>query len=457
MSKTLDVLVPDLGAFHDVPVVEVRVRPGAPIKRDDPVVVLESDKAAMDVPSPADGIVRSVHVKAGDKVSTGSMLIELEIQEEKEKTTPAEEPRASPPPPAMPVPSPPTMPVRQAVPHTSLPIVSGVIPAERPEPEIPKEGFRPSPTEKIPLVLDLSTPRHHASPAVRRLAREMGVDLARVRGTGRNGRIVEADLRRYVKEVLTHPSPPERAASRVPDTTGIDFSQYGPIQSQPLNRVRRATAAHMHRSWSQIPHVTQYEEADITDLEAFRRNEADEARRRGVRLTLLAFIVKAAVAALKQHSTFNASLDPSGENLIIKRYFHIGIAVDTQEGLLVPVIRDADRKGLWELAADLESVSRRAREGKLTLDEAQGASFTISSLGGIGGTGFSPIINAPEVAILGVSRASLRPVYHENQLQPRLILPFSLSYDHRANDGAQAARFVAHLRTLLSDIRQMLL
>jgi pyruvate dehydrogenase E2 component (dihydrolipoamide acetyltransferase) len=314
-------------------------------------------------------------------------------------------------------------------------------------------GVRPSPTASIPLVLDEAKAKHYAAPAVRRLAREMGVALSEITGTGRNGRIVEEDLRRTIKATMDR-TPSGASASELP---AVDFSRFGPIELRPLGRIRRATAASVQRSWRLVPHVTQYDEADITDLEAFRKAETEPAKQRGVRLTLLAFFMKATAAALKEHPSFNASLDASGENLVLKRYTHLGIAVDTPEGLVVPVVRDVDRKGIWELAGELTALSQRAREQKLTPADVQGASFTISSLGGVGGTAFSPIINAPEVAILGFSRASLRPVYRDGQFVPRLILPFSLSYDHRANDGAQAARFTSHLRELLGDIREVLL
>ena len=463
MTKTIEVRVPDIGDFHDVPVVEVRVRPGDSIKRDDTVVVLESEKASMDVPSPAAGVVRAVNAKMGDKVSEGAPLATLEISEETAQGGAQPEQAPSPKPQV----TPPAAPMMTAAPLSGepgpakpgpLPLASGIMPDEL-SALAERGGPRPSPTESIPLVLDQGKAQHHASPAVRHLARELGVDLGRIQGTGRNGRIIEEDLRRFIKEALAHPASPgpEPAGLQLPELPVIDFSKFGPIESRPLGRVRLATAKHMHRSWLRVPHVTQHEEADITELDAFRRAQAEEAKRRGVRLTLLAFIMKAVVATLKAFPTFNASLDPAGENLILKRYVHIGIAVDTPEGLLVPVVRDVDRKGIWDLAAALEGVSKRAREQKLTLDDLQGASFTISSLGGIGGTSFSPIVNAPEVAILGVSRADLRPVVRDGQVQPRLMLPLSLSYDHRANDGAQGARFVSHLRTLLSDIRQVLL
>jgi pyruvate dehydrogenase E2 component (dihydrolipoamide acetyltransferase) len=321
--------------------------------------------------------------------------------------------------------------------------------------ESARAGVRPSPTASIPLVVDEEKAQHHAAPAVRRLARELGVVLTELTGTGRNGRIVEEDLRNYIKAAMARK--PAAGGGNLPELPSVDFSKFGPIELRPLGRIRRATATSVQRSWRLVPHVTQYDEVDITELEAFRKAETEQAKQRGVRLTLLAFFMKATAAALKDHPSFNASLDATGENLVCKRYYHLGIAVDTPEGLVVPVVRQVDRKGIWELAGELGTLSQRAREQKLTPADVQGASFTISSLGGIGGTGFSPIVNAPEVAILGFSRASLRPVYRDGQLVPRLILPFSLSYDHRANDGAQAARFTAHLRELLADIREVLL
>ena len=456
MSKTVDVLVPDIGDFHDVPVVEVLVSPGASIKRDDPIAILESDKASMDVPSPYAGQVAEVLVRPGDKVSAGARLAIMVVADETtliplggdgpeaaspdrssswQAETPVPVPRAAPP-----------------VARGPLPMASGVI-MELPTSDSFQGGSRPSPTASIPLVLDEEKSQHHAAPAVRRLARELGVELSEIRGTGRNGRIVEEDLRHYIKAAMARAA----GGNNLPELPAVDFSKFGPIELRPLGRIRRATAASVQRSWRLVPHVTQYDEADITDLEAFRKAEIEQAKQRGVRMTLLAFFMKATAAALKEHPSFNASLDASGENLVYKRYYHLGIAVDTPEGLVVPVVRDVDRKGIWELAGELGTLGQRAREQKLTPADVQGASFTISSLGGIGGTAFSPIVNAPEVAILGFSRASLRPVYRDGQFVPRLILPFSLSYDHRANDGAQAARFTTHLRELLGDIREVLL
>jgi pyruvate dehydrogenase E2 component (dihydrolipoamide acetyltransferase) len=464
VSKTVDVLVPDIGDFHDVPVVEVLIVPGAAIKRDDTIAVLESDKASMDVPSPHAGQVVEVLVKVGDKLSAGARLATLAITDETTLVPSGDAGPAG----VSPKPAPtgswqPETPVPQgnrstpAVPRGQVPLASGVIMDNPPTTDSAPGGMRPSPTASIPLVVDDVKAQHHAAPAVRRLARELGVTLTEIRGTGRNGRIVEEDLRHYIKAALARTPAASGDGLRLPDLPVVDFSKFGPIELRPLGRIRRATATSVQRSWRLVPHVTQHDEADITDLEAFRKAETEQAKQRNVRLTLLAFFMKATAAALKEHPSFNASLDASGENLVLKRYCHLGIAVDTLEGLVVPVVREVDRKGIWELASELGSLSQRAREQKLTPADVQGASFTISSLGGLGGTAFSPIVNAPEVAILGFSRASLRPVYRDGQLVPRLILPFSLSYDHRANDGAQAARFTSHLRELLADIREVLL
>ena len=461
MSKTVDVLVPDIGDFHNVPVIEVPVFPGASVKRDDPLAILESDKASMDVPSPHAGRVVEVLVKVGDKVSAGARLATLEVEDETASIL------SSVGAPTAPLPSPapssrwqPETPVPPGdrgaaalapAPRAQVPMASGVVVEDLPM----TDGVRPSPTASIPLVIDEAKSEHHAAPAVRRLARELGVALTEIKGTGRNGRIVEEDLRNYIKAAMARK--PAADGNGPPELPAVDFSKFGPIELRPLGRIRRASATSVQRSWRLVPHVTQYDEADITDLEAFRKTETEQAKQRGVRLTLLAFFMKAAAATLKEHPSFNASLDATGENLVLKRYYHLGIAVDTSEGLVVPVVREVDRKGIWELAGELGTLSQRAREQKLTPADVQGASFTISSLGGIGGTAFSPIVNAPEVAILGFARASLRPVYRDGQFVPRLILPFSLSYDHRANDGAQAARFTSHLRDLLADIREVLL
>ena len=416
------VLVPDIGDFKDVEVIEVLVKPGDRVAKEQSLITLESDKATMEVPSPASGVVREVVVRLGDRVSQGSaiLLLEREASAQGAAVAPAAEaPRA---PPAAPV---------------SL---------GRPVPREPREAVR-------------STP--HASPSVRRFARELGVDLHRVTGSGPKGRIVREDVQTFVKRALAQAPAPRAAPSGpafdLPAWPEVDFAKFGPVEKKPLSRIQRLSGPNLHRNWISIPHVTHFDEADITELEAFRKANSAETERRGFKLTMLAFLVKACVTALRQYPQFNASLDRSGEELVLKLYYHIGVAVDTPEGLVVPVIRDADRKGVFDLAKELADVSRLAREKKLKPGDLQGGTFSISSLGGIGGTGFTPIINAPEVAILGVSRAQLRPVWNGREFVPRLMLPLALSYDHRVIDGAAAARFTAYLATVLTDIRRTLL
>ena len=300
-------------------------------------------------------------------------------------------------------------------------------------------------------------PKAHASPSVRRIARELGVDLAQVEGSGPKGRVLREDVQAFVKKVMTRSAPTAPLGLAIPEAPAIDFARFGEIENRPLSRIKKKSAVNLHRAWITIPQVTQFDEADITELEDFRKAQVDKLAKEGVKLTLLAFLMKAAVVALKEHPELNSSLDPSGETLIVKKYYHIGVAVDTPDGLVVPVVRDVDRKGLFQLAAELGEISSRSREKKLLPGDMQGGTFSISSLGGIGGTAFTPIVNAPEVAILGISRAALRPVYHDGGLVPRLILPIALSYDHRVVDGAAGARFTTTLRSVLSDIRQMLL
>jgi pyruvate dehydrogenase E2 component (dihydrolipoamide acetyltransferase) len=351
--------------------------------------------------------------------------------------------------PAVPAPEP----VEPAVIEIS-PDLSGDVrkPGSHKTPE-PEELSKATPPP--PLAASMKV-KSHASPTIRRLGRELGVDLALVKGTGRHGRILEQDVKTYVKE---HVGKAVAGASGfvLPDAPFVDFARFGLIESQPLSRIKRVTATHLHGAWLRVVHVTQHDEADITDLEGFRKSEADQAKKRNVHLTVLPFLMKAVVATLRAYPTFNSSLDPTGENLILKRYFHIGVAVDTPEGLVVPVIRDVDRKGVYDIAAELALVSEKARAHKLMPGDMQGGTFTISSLGGIGGTAFTPIVNLPEVAILGVSKAVMKPVFENGAFVPRLILPLSLSYDHRVNDGAEAARFTTYLRQMLSDIKRLLL
>jgi len=439
-----EIRVPDIGDFEDVEVIEVLVKPGDAVRREQSLVTLESDKATMEIPSPEAGVVKELRIKVGDKVSEGSPILLLEevpAGTEQENASPAPVPATVPqePAPAPPAPAPGTP--------------SAGLPAMRPSAPVPRE-----PAEAVHA-------KPHASPSVRRFARELGVDLAQVRGSGPKGRILHTDVQAWVKAVVRGRT--ESAAAGPARGIGldiapwpeVDFAKFGPVETKPLSRIRRLSGANLHRNWVTIPHVTQHEEADITELEAFRRSNSAETEKRGFKLTLLAFLIKASVAALREFPEFNASLDRSGENLVLKKYYHIGVAVDTPEGLVVPVLRDADRKGVFELARELAEISKLARERKLSPGDLQGGTFSISSLGGIGGSAFTPIVHAPEVAILGVSRAVTRPVWNAEakSFVPRLMLPLSLSYDHRVIDGAQAARFAAFLAGVLSDIRRTLL
>ncbi len=431
-EETVEVRVPDIGNFANVDVIEVHVQTGDRISVEDPLITLESDKATMDVPAPSAGVVKELKVKTGDKVSKGTLIGILQRGAAGVAPSPAAPAEAGPPP-------------------------SAVAPVEGEEegPE-PQEAPRPSPTARLEEAIDEAALQQvHASPSVRRFARELGVDLSHVSGTGPKDRILKQDVQAHVKGVMQRPAVAPGFA--LPEMPEIDFAKFGEIERRPLSRIQRLSGPHLHRSWLHVPHVTQHEEADITDLERFRQELKEEANRRGVRLTLLAFLLKAAVAALKEYPHVNASLAPGGAELILKKYYHIGVAVDTPEGLVVPVIRDIDKKGVFELAAALAEMSAKARDKKLAPADIQGAAFTISSLGGIGGTAFTPIVNAPEVAILGVSRARMQPVWSDGQFVPRLMLPLSLSYDHRVIDGAQAARFTTYLALVLGDVRRLLL
>jgi len=446
MSQTIAVKVPDIGDFHDVPVIEVLVKPGDVIKAEDPLLMLESDKAAMEVPSPAAGVVKEVKLKLGDKVSAGTLVLTLESAAESEPAAaavsqaaaqPAAQPAVEPSPaPASAVPAPPP---------AAAPV------AAAPAPALPS----PAAAEAAPAA------RAHASPSIRHFARELGVDVAKVKGSGPKGRILKEDVQGYVKAALASTSAPTQASAGAGldllPWPQVDFAKFGPVEVQPLSRIRKLSGANLHRNWVMIPHVTQFDEADITELEAFRveLNQEKSSAPDRPKLTLLAFLIKAVVSALKIHPEFNASLD--GDKLVLKRYCHIGFAADTPSGLVVPVIRDADKKGVLEIARDMAELSKRAREGKLTAAEMQGGCFSISSLGGIGGTAFTPIINAPEVAILGVSKSELKPKWDGKAFVPRLVLPLSLSYDHRVIDGATAARFTALLGQLLGDMRRTML
>jgi len=436
MGEKREVLLPDIGDFADVEVAEVLVSSGQRVAAEQSLIVLESDKASMEIPSPVAGVVVEMKVSVGDRVSEGTLIAIVEVDGDAAQPEPrAPEPRpapvATPPPVAAPRPAPAAV-------------------AAEPADSAPMQDIIAAPgAEVLP----------HASPSVRRLARELGADLRLVPGTGPKGRVTPEDVRRYVKSMIekgTAAGVPIAGIS-VAAAPQIDFALFGPTEIQPLHRIRKLSAANLHRSWVTIPHVTQHDEADITDLEEFRTQMKPEALARNTKLTFLPFAIKACAYALKEHPRFNASLDHTGENLIVKRYCHIGVAVDTPNGLVVPVVRDADRKGLYEIAGELMEISEKARSRKLSPGDLQGSSFTISSLGGIGGTFFTPIVNHPEVAILGVGKMSWRPVYRDGEFVPRLVLPLSLSYDHRVIDGADAARFTTRLSELLSDLRRLIL
>ncbi len=441
-TSNLQIEVPDIGDFEAVDVIDILVKVGDIVKPEDPLVTLESDKATMDIPAPKAGRVLAILVKIGDKVSQGAPIIEIEGEA---ASAPA------PPPPATP-----STASSKAPPSTAS--------APRATLETQKYDFvspDPGPRVDTPPASsnDLlhSGVRVYASPAMRKFARELGVDLTQVKGGGRKARVVKEDIAAYVKQALQQRAAPVPTGFAMPSAPVIDFAKFGAIEAQPLSKIRRLTGQNLHRAWITIPHVTQFDEADITDLEAFRQSKLDEAEQHGTKLTLVAFLLKAVVAILQKYPDFNTSLNPDGESLIYKKYFHVGMAVNTERGLLVPVVRDVNKKGLYDLAREIRALSLKARDGKLTPAEMQGGCFTVSSLGGISGTGFTPIINPPEVAILGISPAAMKPVYENGAFVPRLLLPCSLSYDHRVIDGVAAAEFTRHLKMVLSDIRHLLL
>lgn len=451
----MKVTVPDLGDFKDVEVIDVLVQPGDTVDVETPLITLETEKATMDVPSTHAGIVKAVAVKKGDRVSKGSLVVELEEKEEApvDEQPAAREDRPSPEtaqPEAAPKPSPAAAPTAASSAPPAPPSMPGETPIE-PPPPLPAASERLPP---MPTAIDeAGFSRAHASPSVRKLAREMGVDLTKVTGSGLKGRITADDVKAWVKQTLVSGGP---GGIGLPKTPEVDFAKFGAIEVKPLGRIQKIAGPRLQASWLNIPHVWQMDEADITELEAARNELKDKAAERGIRLTVLAFILRACVKALQAFPTVNSSLDPSGQNLVLKKYIHLGFAADTPNGLVVPVIRDADRKDVYELARELGTLSAKAREGKLSAAEMQGASFTVSSLGGIGGVAFTPIINAPEVAILGVARAAMKPVYQDGQFVPRLMLPFTFAYDHRVIDGAEGVRFTTFLARQLADVRALL-
>ena len=439
MANVKEVLVPDIGDFKDIPVIEVLVKPGDHVKEEDSLITLESDKATMEVPAPFDGVIKDLRVSVGDGVSEGTIILSLEAllaEEKPQKSEPTHE-----------------APVTETSPETKK---SPVIAEEAtPTPVAPKPQAAPTKTT------EKTASSAHASPGVRRFARELGVDITLVSGTGPKDRILKEDIQTFVKNSIQNNDNSSATGSglgfNLPAMPVIDFEKFGPIEKKELSRIKKISGAALHRNWVTIPHITQHDEVDITELEAFRKSLAKDSEKSGVKVTPLALIMKTAVAALKKFPEFNSSLTPEGDALFIKQYFHIGVAVDTPGGLVVPVIRDVDKKGILQIAEELGTVSVKARDGKLGPADMSGGTFTISSLGGIGGSHFTPIVNAPEVAILGVARSSIKPIWNGTEFAPRLILPLSLSYDHRVIDGAEGARFVTYLNQMLADIRRVLL
>lgn len=439
MASIKNIVTPDLGGAADVTVIEVLVKPGDQIEKDTPIVTLESDKATMEVPSSDAGVVKEIKVKVNDKVGNGAVLLTLETADAaaapKKETAKKVEPEAPEKTPSQ----------QETIDLSSQRKLGSSIPTTEDTKQQVLTGTVQSSSDT------------HAGPGVRRLARELGVNLAAVSGSGPKQRILKEDVQIYVKGQLSQLQNTSGSPLAFAPAPMVDFAKFGPVRVEALSRIKKISGKNLQRNWVMIPHVTQFAEADISSLEEFRQAQKVELEKQKVKLTPLVFIMKAVVAALKAFPTFNASLDASGENLILKNYFHIGVAVDTPDGLVVPVIRDVDKKGLVELAKELAVISEKARKKQLTPGDMQGGCFSISSLGGIGGTAFTPIINAPEVAILGVSKTAYKPVYQDGTFVPRLMLPLSLSYDHRVVDGAEGARFIMYLSHMLSDIRNLLM
>ena len=439
MSNIKDVLVPDIGEFDAVEVIEVLVKSGDTVSAEDALLTMESDKASMDVPSPFSGTVKTVKIKAGDKVSQNDLILTLVVKElETTVTETSAETENS-----------------EATAPETKDIVSTRESESTSSGAVSKEPARRPP----PIVMSVNQKsflRAHASPSIRKFARELGVDLSQVHGSGRKERITKEDVQEFVKQALGGTASGTAAAgSGIPAMPEIDFSKFGPVEIKPLSRIQKKAAVNLHRGWLNLPIVTHHDEADITELEHFRKSLKDEAAKQGVKVTPLVFLLKACVVAIRKHPNFNSSLTADKENLVLKKYLHIGVAVDTPDGLVVPVIRDVEQKGLLELAKELGEVSEKARTKKLKTNDIQGGCFSISSLGGIGGTAFTPLVNAPEVAILGVTRSRMMPVWNGKKFLPRLMLPMDLTYDHRVIDGAQAARFMVDLCEILSDMRRM--
>ena len=439
MANSREILLPDIGDFEAVDVIEVPVNVGDTVNAEDTIVTLESDKATMDIPSPASGVVTKLLVNVGDSIAQGAPLLLMDESESSEvgdtEKTAEVTPSASP--------------DKAPEVQTEEPSVQTAPPATH--------RAAPAVMETSQLVGGSRSEKAHASPSVRRFARELGVDLGLVYGKGSKGRILKEDVKAFTKSMLSGNKLGGSGNFGFPEIPPVDFSRFGQTEMQPLSRLKRLGGQALHRSWITVPHVTQFDEADISDLEEFRKSELDAAKAEGIKLTLVTFLVKAVVVALQKFPEFNSSITSDGENLVIKKYFHIGVAVNTKNGLVVPVIKDADKKGLFEIADEISQLSNKAQEGKLSPADMQGGCFTISSLGGIGGTAFTPIVNAPEVAILGVSRSAMKPVYENGEFVPRLMMPYALSYDHRVIDGVAGAKFTQFLSTILTDIRHILL
>ncbi len=461
--RLVEVRVPDMGNFKDVAVIDVLVKPGESIEPEAPLVTLETEKATIDVPSTASGVIEKIHVAKGGTVSAGDLIATVRAAAEPasagEAAASAAPAAAAPPQPA-PAPKAPEPPAAQVAAKPTP------VPAQATAPTVSPPAEAKSAPTGLPPINEPGFASAHAGPSVRKFARELGVDLTRVKGSGFKGRITHDDVKGFVKTALAAPAATRGAApavARVPGGGGglptipaVDFSLWGPVETKPLSRIQKISGPRLHASWVNIPHVTQFEDADITDLEATRSKLKEKAAQAGLKLTPLAFIVRACVKALQEFPLFNASLDPSGTSLVVKKYINIGFAADTPNGLVVPVIHNADHKDIYEIARQLAELSEKGRAGKLTPNDMQGGCFTISSLGGIGGTAFTPIINAPEIAILGVSRSAMKPVYRDGNFVPRLMLPLSLSYDHRVIDGASAARFAVFLAESLANVAGLL-
>jgi pyruvate dehydrogenase E2 component (dihydrolipoamide acetyltransferase) len=443
MANSREILLPDIGDFESVDVIEVPIKVGDSINAEDTIVTLESDKATMDIPSPASGVVTKLLVNVGDSIAQGVPL--LLMDESEADTSAAEKPDAE------------TQ--TEAAKETSEPATPAKPVPTSVSTSAPQTTHRPAPAvmETSQVVGGSRSEKAHASPSVRRFARELGVDLGLVYGKGPKGRILKEDIKAFTKSMLSGNKLGGSGNFGFPEIPPVDFSKFGQTEMQPLSRLKRLGGQALHRSWITVPHVTQFDEADITDLEEFRKSKLEAAEAEGIKLTLVTFLVKAVVVALQKFPEFNSSITSDGENLVIKKYFHIGVAVNTKNGLVVPVIKDADKKGLFEIADEISQLSSKAQEGKLSPADMQGGCFTISSLGGIGGTAFTPIVNAPEVAILGVSRSAMKPVYENGEFVPRLMMPYALSYDHRVIDGVAGAKFTQFLSTILTDIRHILL